>query len=373
MALFNLKKEYDFLIVGAGLYGAVCGYELSEKGYKVLIIEKRQTIGGNVYTEEIEGICVHKYGPHIFHTSKKHIWDYIQKFDELNAFVNSPIAVYEGEVYNLPFNMNTFNKLWGVITPEEAKKKIEEDKIKFKEIKTLEEQALSLVGHTIYERLIKGYTEKQWGKSCGLLPPEIIKRIPIRYTYDNNYFNDKYQGIPKNGYTNIIEKMIEKCDVILGCDYLEDEMVFEVPPKQIVYTGEIDRFFGYKFGELEYRSIYLETEIFDMENYQGNAVVNYTSGKVPYTRIIEHKHFDKDRNTSKTVISKEYSKTYEKEGDAYYPINDERNLNILAKYKDEAKMFANVHFGGRLGEYRYLNMDEVIERALEYCQGFSKR
>ena len=356
---------YDYLIVGSGLYGAICAYELNKKGYKVLVIDKRNHIAGNIYTENIENINVHKYGAHIFHTSNKEVWEYINQFAEFNNYINSPIAVYKGEIYNLPFNMNTFSRLWGVLTPDEAKAKIEEEKAQYHidEPKNLEEQAINLVGPTIYEKLVKGYTAKQWGRPCTELPAFIIKRLPVRFTYDNNYFNDRFQGIPMGGYTKIIEKMLEGIEVRLNTDFFLNREL-EKECKKIIYTGPIDQFFDYKFGELEYRSVRFETEIIDKVNYQGNAVVNYTEYEVPYTRIIEHKHFEFDVTSPKTIISREYSSTWKKGDEPYYPVNNERNNTLYERYKEEAKKLPNVFFGGRLGQYKYYDMDKVILEAL---------
>jgi UDP-galactopyranose mutase len=357
---------YDYLIVGAGLFGAVFAYEATKRGKRCLVIDKRNHIGGNVYTENIEGINVHKYGAHIFHTNDKKIWDYVNQFVEFNRFTNSPIANYKGEIYNLPFNMNTFNKLWGVITPEEAKKKIEEQKkaARIIEPKNLEEQAISLVGTDLYEKLIKGYTEKQWGRPATELPKFIIKRLPVRFTYDNNYFNDKYQGIPIGGYTAIIEKMLEKCDIRLNTDFFQNREELEKEAKKIVFTGMIDEFYNYRFGVLEYRSLIFENEILDVDNYQGNAVVNYTDRETPYTRIIEHKHFEFGTQ-EKTVITKEYPKEWKKGDEPYYPINNERNNELYRKYKELADLEENVIFGGRLANYKYYDMHQVIASALK--------
>ena len=358
--------KYDYLIVGSGLFGSIFAYEANKVGKKCLVIEKRSHIGGNIYTENVEGIQVHKYGAHIFHTSNKEVWQYINQFAEFNRYTNSPVARYKDELYNMPFNMNTFNKLWGVITPEEAKKKIEEEKKEagITEPKNLEEQAISLVGKTIYEKLVKGYTEKQWGKRATELPSFIIKRLPVRFIYDNNYFNDKYQGIPIGGYTQIIEKMLNGIEVKLNYDFFEHREELENIASKIIFTGPIDKFYNYKFGELEYRSLRFETEILDKENYQGNAVVNYTEYEVPYTRIIEHKHFEYDVDTTKTVVTKEYPDKWVQGKEPYYTINDERNNNLYQKYSELAKSDKNVIFGGRLGQYKYFDMDKVIAEAL---------
>ena len=362
-----MGRDYDYLIVGSGLYGAIFAYEANKRGKKCLVIEKRGHIAGNIYTENIEGINVHKYGAHIFHTSDKEIWEYINKFAEFNRYTNSPVANYKGEIYNLPFNMNTFNKLWGVITPSEAKEKIEKEKqtAKVDNPQNLEEQAINLVGNTIYEKLVKGYTEKQWGKKATELPAFIIKRLPVRFIYDNNYFNDKYQGIPIGGYTQIIEKMLEGIEVKLNCNYFENRDEFDKMADKIVFTGPIDEFYNYCFGELEYRSLRFESEVKDMDNYQGNAVVNYTDYETPYTRIIEHKHFEyEDRNSNKTIITKEYPEKWNKGKEAYYPLNDERNNQLYEKYKEHSKECNNGIFGGRLGKYKYYDMDKVIREAL---------
>lgn len=358
---------FDYLIVGSGLFGSVFAYEAAKKGKRVKVIDKRNHIGGNIYTEEIEGINVHKYGAHIFHTNDKKIWDYVNNFVEFNRYTNSPVANYKGEIFNLPFNMNTFNKLWGVVTPEEAKAKIEEQKIGYNidKPRNLEEQAISLIGTDVYEKLIKGYTEKQWGREAKDLPAFIIKRLPVRYVYDNNYFNDKYQGIPIGGYTQIIEKMLssELIDVELNTDFFDkkDEYLEEFP--KIIYTGMIDQFFDYQFGVLEYRSLKFETEILDKDNFQGNAVVNYTDVETPYTRIIEHKHFEFG-SQPKTIITKEYPQTWNKGDEPYYPMNDDVNNQIFAKYKKLASEYNNVIFGGRLGMYKYYDMHQVIGAAL---------
>ncbi|WAA09713.1 UDP-galactopyranose mutase [Fervidibacillus albus] len=357
---------YDYLIVGAGLFGAVFAHEATKRGKKCLVIDKRSHIGGNVYTEKIDEINVHKYGAHIFHTNDKKIWDYVNQFAEFNRFTNAPIANYKGEIYNLPFNMNTFNKLWGVITPEDAKKKIEEQKktAGITEPKNLEEQAISLVGIDLYKKLIKGYTEKQWGRPANELPKFIIKRLPVRYTYDNNYFNDKYQGIPIGGYTAIIEKMLKKCDIRLNTDFFQNRDELEKEANKIVFTGMIDEFYKYRFGVLEYRSLNFDNEILDVENYQGNAVVNYTDRETPYTRIIEHKHFEFGKQ-EKTVITKEYPKEWKKGDEPYYPINNERNNELYRRYKELANKEENVIFGGRLANYKYYDMHQVIASALK--------
>jgi UDP-galactopyranose mutase len=357
--------KYDYLVVGSGLFGSVFAYEANKAGKKCLVIDKRNHIGGNIYTENIEGINVHKYGAHIFHTSNKVVWDYINQFAEFNRYTNSPIARYKNEVYNMPFNMNTFNKLWGVFTPDEAKQKIAEEleNANIGEPQNLEEQAIKLVGKTIYEKLVKGYTEKQWGMKATLLPPFIIKRLPVRFTYDNNYFNDKYQGIPIGGYTGIIEKMLNGIDVKLNYDYFDHKDELNSLAQKIVFTGPIDQFYNYCYGELQYRSVRFETEILNMENYQGNAVVNYTEYEVPYTRVIEHKHFEFGTQP-KTVISREYSDTWTLGKEPYYPINNDKNNSLYEKYKELADKEENVIFGGRLGEYKYYDMHKIIEEAL---------
>ena len=359
-------KQYDYLIVGAGLYGAVAAHELTKKGKSCLVIDRRDHIAGNVYTEEIEGINVHKYGAHIFHTSNKEIWDYINQFAEFNNYINSPVAIYKDELYNLPFNMNTFSKMWNIKTPQEAKdmiaKQVAETGIT--EPKNLEEQALSLGGKDVYEKLIKGYTEKQWGRDCKDLPAFIIKRLPFRFTYNNNYFNDRYQGIPIGGYTAIVEKMLEGCEVRTGVDFFEFRKENPDIADQIIFTGMIDEYFQYKLGALEYRMVRFETEVLDCENYQGNAVVNYTAREVPYTRIIEHKHFEFGTQP-KTVISREYSSEWTVGKEPYYPVNNEKNDALFAEYQKLAAEEKNVHFGGRLGNYKYYDMDKVIEAALQ--------
>lgn len=353
--------KYDYVIVGAGLYGSICAYELNKAGYKVLVIDKRDHIGGNIYTEKVNDINVHKYGAHIFHTSNKEIWDYINQFAEFNNYINSPIANYKGEIYNLPFNMNTFSKIWdNVITPKDAKEHIIKEKY-IGEITNLEEQAKSLVGTTIYEKLVKGYTEKQWGKECKDLPPFIIKRLPVRFTYNNNYFNDKYQGIPIGGYTQIIEKLLEGIDIILNENYLDNKDKYK--DSKIIYTGPIDEYYDYCYGKLEYRSLRFEEELLLTDNYQGNAVVNYTSNDVPYTRIIEHKHFE-NTECDWTIITKEYPVSIEKGKDPYYPINNDKNNELYSKYKELADKDDKVIFGGRLGSYKYYDMDKTVEQAL---------
>lgn len=356
---------YDYLIVGSGLFGSIFAYEAGKKGKQCLVVEKRDHIGGNIYTKEVEGIQVHQYGAHIFHTSNREVWEYVQQFAEFNRYTNSPVANYKGEIYNLPFNMNTFNKLWGVVTPAEAKAKIEEQAAAYRteHPANLEEQALNLVGKDIYEKLIKGYTEKQWGHRATELPPEIIKRLPVRYIYDNNYFNDIYQGIPIGGYTAIIEKMLAKAEVRLGVDYLEHKDELDALAEKVVYTGPIDAYYGYQFGELEYRSVSFETEVLDQPNYQGNAVVNYTEYEVPYTRIIEHKHFEFGTQ-DKTVISREYPAAWKKGDEPYYPVNNEKNNMLYHSYEELAKEEKKVIFGGRLGTYKYMDMHHVVAEAL---------
>ena len=367
--------KYDYLIVGAGLFGAIFAYEAKKAGKKVLVIDRRDHIGGNIYTKEVEGIQVHQYGAHIFHTSDKEVWDYIQQFAEFNRYTNSPVARYKDELYNLPFNMNTFSKMWGVRTPAEAKEIIQRQikEAGITEPKNLEEQAISLVGKDIYEKLVKGYTEKQWGRRATELPSFIIRRLPVRY--DNNYFNDKYQGIPVGGYTKIIERMLEGTEVRLMTDFFADREILAKEAENIVFTGMIDAYYDYCFGELEYRSLRFETEVLDMENYQGNAVVNYTEYEVPYTRIIEHKHFeygcqggyggDGSGVSDKTVITREYPATWSRGEEPYYPMNDEKNNALYARYRELADQEEHVIFGGRLGMYRYYDMHQVVKEALE--------
>lgn len=362
-----MGKKYDYLIVGSGLFGSIFAYEASKRGKKCLVIEKRNHIGGNIYCENVHGINVHKYGAHIFHTSNKEVWEYINRFAEFNNYINSPVAVYKDELYNLPFNMNTFSKMWGIKTPAEAKAIIEEQKAQYhiENPKNLEEQALSLVGRDVYEKLVKGYTEKQWGRSCTELPSFIIKRLPVRYTYDNNYFNDRYQGIPIGGYTKIIEKMLDGIDVLLETSFEDYKSKNDISDMKIIYTGNIDEYFGYKYGALQYRTVRFETEYLpDTENYQGNAVVNYTEREVPYTRIIEHKHFEFGTGEG-TVISREYSSEWSVGIEPYYPINNDENNALYQKYEELAGGEKNVIFGGRLGKYKYYDMDKVIESALE--------
>ena len=363
--------KYDYLIVGAGLFGAVFAYEATKKGKKCLVIDKRDHIAGNIYTKETENINVHQYGAHIFHTSDRKIWDYVNSFADFNNYINSPVAVYKDELYNLPFNMNTFSKMWNIKTPSEAKeiirKQIEE--LNITEPRNLEEQALSLVGTDVYEKLIKGYTEKQWGRDCKELPAFIIKRLPLRFTYDNNYFNDRYQGIPIGGYTKIVEKMLEGSDVLLDTDYFEFIKDNEGIADKVLFTGMIDEYYDFCYGHLEYRTVRFETEVLDCDNYQGNAVVNYTDREVPYTRIIEHKHFEFGKQ-EKTIISREYSTEWEPGMEPYYPVNNERNNELFEKYKALADKEENVIFGGRLGNYKYYDMDKVIIAALEAVEKY---
>ena len=364
-----MNKHYDYLIVGAGLYGAVFAQKAMEAGKTCLVIEKRDHIAGNIYTEAVEGIQVHRYGAHIFHTNNDEVWNYVNRFATFNRYTNSPVANYKGEIYNMPFNMNTFNKMWGVITPAEAQAEIERQRAAHyvAEPKNLEEQAINLVGTDIYEKLVKHYTEKQWGRPCTELPAFIIKRLPVRFVYDNNYFNALYQGIPVGGYTAMVEKMLEGAEVKLGVDYLADKAAWDAVADKVVYTGPIDAYFGYKLGALAYRSVRFETETLDMENYQGNAVVNYTDSETPYTRIIEHKHFEFGTQP-KTVISREYSAEWKVGDEPYYPVNDEANGALYQQYKALAEGEGKVLFGGRLGEYKYYDMDKVIEAALAAWQ-----
>ena len=364
------ELEYDYLIVGAGLFGSTFAYQAKQKGKKVLVIDKRSHIGGNVYTENIEGISVHKYGAHIFHTDYKDVWDYVNSFVEFNRYTNCPIARYKNEIYNMPFNMNTFSKIWDdVITPEDALRHINEERNEMvgKEPSNLEEQAISLVGRTIYEKLIKGYTEKQWNRDCKDLSAFIIKRLPLRFTYDNNYFNDRYQGIPIGGYTKLVEKMLEGIEVRLNTNYFDKRTEYNNLAKKIVYTGMIDEYFDYKFGKLEYRSLRFDTKILDQDNFQGNAVVNYTGKEVEYTRVIEHKHFE-NNESSKTVITYEYPDDWTSDKDPYYVINDDRNNELADEYSKLTKKEKKVIFGGRLAEYKYYDMDDVIKSALEISE-----
>ena len=362
--------KYDYLIVGAGLFGAVFARQATDAGKTVLVIDKRDHIGGNIYTEVVEGINVHKYGAHIFHTNDKTVWEYVNRFAEFNRYTNSPVANYNGELYSLPFNMYTFNKMWGVVTPDEAKAKIAEQRAAagITEPKNLEEQAISLVGTDIYERLVKGYTEKQWGRKCTELPSFIIRRLPVRFTFDNNYFNALYQGIPIGGYTAMVEKMLDGVEVRLGVDYLESKAELDALCDKVVYTGPIDSYFDYCYGPLGYRSVRFENELLDTDNYQGNAVVNYTDSETPFTRIIEHKHFEFGTQP-KTVISREYSQEWQPGIEPYYPINDEANGALYLKYKELADKESKTIFGGRLAEYRYYDMDAVIASALSVAKG----
>ena len=368
-------KKYDYLVVGSGLYGAVFAHEARKAGKSVLVIDKRPNIAGNVFTEDVEGIHVHKYGAHIFHTNNKKVWNYITRFAEFNRFTNSPVANYHGELYSLPFNMYTFNKMWGVVTPEEAAAKIEEQKKEagIAEPKNLEEQAISLVGRDIFEKLIKGYTEKQWGRDCKDLPSFIIKRLPVRLTFDNNYFNALYQGIPVGGYTKMVANMLDGVEVRLGEDYLEKKAEYDALAEKVIYTGPIDAYFDYQMGYLEYRSVRFETELLDKPNFQGNAAVNYTDRETPWTRIIEHKWFefgkdDEGNDLPKTVISREYSSEWKPGDEPYYPVNDEKNGALYSKYRELAQKEKKVVFGGRLGEYKYYDMDAVIASALDMCE-----
>ena len=366
--------KYDYLIVGAGLFGAVFAREAKKAGKKVLVIDRRECVGGNVYTENVEGIQVHKYGAHIFHTNDRRVWEYVQQFAEFNRYTNTVVANYKGELFSLPFNMYTFNKMWGVITPQEAAAKIEEQRqaAGITEPQNLEEQAISLIGTDIYEKLVRGYTEKQWGRPCTELPAFIIKRLPVRLTFDNNYFNARYQGIPMGGYTAMVERMLEGIEVRLGVDFFEDREQLSALADRVLYTGPIDAFFDYKLGTLEYRSVRFETELLDMPNFQGNAVVNYTDRETPWTRIIEHKWFEfglgpDGKELPKTVISREFSSEWKPGDEPYYPVNDEKNGALYAEYKALADAEPNVIFGGRLGEYKYYDMDQVIASALDLC------
>lgn len=358
--------KYDYLIVGAGLFGSVFAREAMDKGKTCLVIDRRDHIGGNIYTEEMEGIQVHRYGAHIFHTSDRKIWNYINRFTEFNHYINSPIAVYKNELYNLPFNMNTFSKMWNIRTPQEAKQIISEQirNLNITNPANLEEQALSLVGTDVYEKLVKGYTEKQWGRSCKDLPAFIIRRLPLRFTYDNNYFNDRYQGIPMEGYTAVIEKLLKGADIRTGTDFLKERKAYDKIAGKVVFTGMIDEYYEYRLGALAYRSVRFETEVLDCDNYQGNAVVNYTDREIPYTRIIEHKHFAFGQQ-KKTVISREYSSEWKVGDEPYYPVNDADNSKLYEEYRKLAEKEENVIFGGRLGSYRYYDMDQVIGSALE--------
>ncbi len=366
---------YDLLVVGAGLYGAAIARELTDAGKKVLVIERRGQIAGNVYTESVEGIQVHRYGAHIFHTNNREVWQYINRFAEFNRFTNSPVANYKGELYSLPFNMYTFNRMWGVITPEEAEAKIAQQRGEISGTpRNLEEQAISLVGRDLYEKLIRGYTEKQWGRPCEQLPAFIIRRLPVRLTYDNNYFNARYQGIPEGGYTALVKRMLEGIEVRLNCDYLADRDRLNKLAKRVVYTGPIDAYFNYALGPLEYRSVRFETEVLDKPNFQGNAVVNYTDAQTPWTRIIEHKWFEPEAagNTGKTVISREYSSEWKPGDEPYYPVNDERNSALYSRYAEMAAKEENVLMGGRLGSYRYYDMDQVLAAALEAAKALKE-
>ena len=376
ISLCNKEKtmKYDYIVVGSGLYGAIFAHEAKAKGKSVLVVDKRPNIAGNVYTEKQEGINVHMYGAHIFHTNDKRVWNYITQFAEFNRFTNSPVANYKGELYSMPFNMYTFNKMWGVVTPEEAAAKIDEQKKEITgEPKNLEEQAISLVGRDIYEKLVKGYTEKQWGRDCKELPAFIIKRLPVRLTFDNNYFNALYQGIPIGGYTKMVENLLDGIEVRLNTDYLEHKAELDALADKVVYTGPIDAYFGFKLGTLEYRSVRFENETLDIPNFQGNAAVNYTDRETPWTRIIEHKWFefgkDEDGNDlPKTIISREYSSEWKAGDEPYYPVNDEKNGQLYAKYKELADKETGVIFGGRLGEYKYYDMDTTIASVLNMCE-----
>lgn len=356
---------YDYVLVGAGLFSGVIAYQAKQEGKTCLVLEKRDHIGGNIYCEDMEGIRVHKYGAHIFHTSNRKIWDFVNSLVEFNRYTNSPVANYKGEIYNMPFNMNTFSKMWGISTPAEAKAMIEKQKSEIKgEPQNLEEQAISLVGRDVYEKLVKGYTEKQWGRDCTELPAFIIKRLPVRFIYDNNYFNDLYQGIPIGGYNLLINKLFEGAEICTGVDFLKDKENYMAMGRQVIYTGAIDAYYDYCFGKLEYRTVRFETEVLDTDNYQGVAVVNYTDRETPYTRVIEHKHFEFG-NQEKTVISKEYSTDWQEGMEPYYPVNDEKNQKLYQKYETKAKEDKQVRFGGRLGQYKYYDMDKVMEAAFE--------
>lgn len=376
------EKKYDYLIVGSGLYGSVFAYLANKKGKKCIVIDKRPQLGGNIYCEEVDGIHVHKYGAHIFHTSNKEVWDFVNSFVPFNRYTNCPVANYKGKLYNLPFNLNTFYAMWGVITPEEAIEKIEEQRkdavaaLKGNEPANLEEQALTLVGNDIYEKLIKGYTEKQWGRKCTELPAFIIKRIPVRLTFDNNYFNDAYQGIPIGGYNKLIDALLDGIETKKNTDFFNDRAHWESIADEIVFTGKIDEFYDYKFGKLEYRTVRFETEKLNVQNHQGNAVINYTEAEVPYTRIIEHKHFEpENQNYSKpiTVISREYSTEWKDGMEPFYPVNDEKNGQLYLKYKALADCEKKVIFGGRLAEYKYYDMDDVIEKVMKDAKDYLKK
>ncbi|HIX16633.1 MAG TPA: UDP-galactopyranose mutase [Candidatus Hungatella pullicola] len=361
-------KKYDYVLVGSGLYSGVFAYLARQKGKRCLVVEKRDHIGGNIYCQDMEGIHVHKYGAHIFHTSNKKVWEFVNSLAEFNRYTNSPVANYKGEMYNMPFNMNTFSKMWNISTPQEAKAKIEEQKASVQgEPRNLEEQAIGLVGQDIYEKLVKGYTEKQWGRDCKDLPAFIIRRLPVRFTYDNNYFNDLYQGIPIGGYNVIVEKLFEGCDIETGSDYLEKKDYYDAMADKVIYTGMIDAYYGYCYGKLEYRSLRFETEVVDTDNYQGVAVVNYTDRETPYTRIIEHKHFEFGTQP-KSVITREYPVTWEEGMEPYYPVNDEKNQSLYRRYEELAAKEDKIIFGGRLGEYKYYDMDKVIESAMNMAE-----
>lgn len=365
--------KYDYLIVGSGLYGAVFAYLANKKGKKCLVLDKRSHLGGNIYCEDIDGIHVHKYGAHIFHTSNKQVWDFVNKFVSFNRYTNSPVAYYHGKLFNLPFNMNTFYQMWGITTPEDAAAKIEQQKKEsgIIEPKNLEEQAISLVGKDIYEKLVKEYTEKQWGRDCKELPAFIIKRLPVRFTFDNNYFNDSYQGIPIGGYNKLIEGLLEGIEVKTSVDFFENRDKWEEVAEKVVFTGKIDEYYGYQFGKLEYRTVRFETEELNVKNYQGNAVVNYTSHEQPYTRVIEHKHFEPENpcyENKKTIISKEYSTEWKEGMEPFYPVNDSKNAEVFMKYREVAEKELNVIFGGRLAEYKYYDMDDVIEKVFKDVQ-----